>query len=260
MMKGLILKDIMCLKHQLKVFIFVILSVVVSSILFVLSARFGNLAIAGREMLQTEQVSDMDVKNIATLSLVLFMLLPIATVGDMTNVFLADAKAGFYRIAGSLPLPISKRLFARFLTIYALFGIGTLIDLVLALVLSMLTDLIRFRDFLGIILSSASIMSIYSALVIFFCILLGFGSPAYVQFFSLFSIALTLILCNLGYFHSLIKSILADQSGALDMSLFWRPLDFIKEKYWIMILIAAVVSIASYCVSLKVALRKRGVI
>ena len=104
-MKGLILKDIMCLKNQLKTFIFVLFGVIVTSILFVLSARFGNLAQAGREMLRTEQASDIDVKNLATVALVLFMLLPIATVGDTANVFQADGKAGFYRVAGAFPFP-----------------------------------------------------------------------------------------------------------------------------------------------------------
>ena len=259
-MKGLILKDIMCLKSQLKTFTFILFGVIVTSILFVLSARFGNLAQAGREMLRTEQASDIDVKNLATVALVLFMLLPIATVGDTANVFQADGKAGFYRVAGAFPLPVKKRLFARFLTIYALFGLGTLIDLVLALVLSNLTDLIRFRDFCGIILSSASVMSIYSALVIFFCILLGYGAQTYAQIFSLLSMGLALILCNLGYFRNLIKAILTDQNGALDLGLFWQPLDFIREKFWILVLIAAAVGIASFAASLQIALRKRGVI
>ncbi|MCR5282978.1 MAG: ABC-2 transporter permease [Lachnospiraceae bacterium] len=259
-MKGLILKDIMCLKHQLQVFVFVMIGVVFTSILFVLSARYGNLAMAGQEMLRAEQASDIDVNNLASVALVLFMLLPIATVGDMANVFQADGKAGFYRIAGALPLPISKRLLAKFLTIYALFGIGTLLDVTLAGILSLLTDLIRFRDFLGIILSAASVMSIYSALVIFFCILLGYGSQAYAQIFSLLLMAITLILCNLGYFRSLIQSIMTDQTGAFDMAVFWRPLDFIKEKSWILVLIAAALSIVSYSISLKAAVRKRGVI
>ena len=50
-MKGLIIKDIMCLKKQLTVFIYVIIGVVVISVMYVLSAKFGNLALAGNEML-----------------------------------------------------------------------------------------------------------------------------------------------------------------------------------------------------------------
>ena len=71
-MKGLILKDVMCLKKQLTVFCHVIVGVIIVSLLYVLSARFGNLAEAGREMMRTDDMSHTDVRNIGTLALVLF--------------------------------------------------------------------------------------------------------------------------------------------------------------------------------------------
>ena len=46
-MKGLIIKDVMCLKKQLTVFIFVLIGVVAVSIMYVLSAKFGNIALLG---------------------------------------------------------------------------------------------------------------------------------------------------------------------------------------------------------------------
>ncbi|MBP5762642.1 MAG: hypothetical protein J6W48_06675, partial [Lachnospiraceae bacterium] len=49
-MKGLVIKDIMCLKKQLTTFAFVIAGVVVISILYVLSSRFGNLATVGEAL------------------------------------------------------------------------------------------------------------------------------------------------------------------------------------------------------------------
>ena len=103
-MKGLILKDVMCLKKQLTVFCYVIVGVIIVSLLYVLSARFGNLAEAGREMMRTDDMSHTDVRNIGTLALVLFMLLPIATIGDMANVFESDGKAGFARVSAALPV------------------------------------------------------------------------------------------------------------------------------------------------------------
>ena len=50
-MKGLILKDIMCLRKQLTVFCYVIIGVLIVSVMFVLSTRFGNLASGASEML-----------------------------------------------------------------------------------------------------------------------------------------------------------------------------------------------------------------
>ena len=52
-MKGLIIKDIMCLRKQLITFIYVLIAVSVISVMYVLSARYGNLALAGRQMAKT---------------------------------------------------------------------------------------------------------------------------------------------------------------------------------------------------------------
>ena len=262
-MKGLIIKDIMCLKKQLMIFTYVIIGVLVISVMYVLSARFGNLALGGKDMMASNELSQIDVKNLGTLALVLFMLLPIATVGDMANVFEADGKAGFPKIAGALPVPLRKRLLAHYLTIYALFGIGIVIDVLIAFLLSILTDMISFRDFLGIILSAASVMSMYSAFVIFYCLLLGYGKESYAQIFSIGTLLLSLLLFRLKVLGQILKSI-ADSGheteGTAEITFLWNALDFIKEKAWVLLLLAALASVLSYMCSLLVAERKRGVI
>ena len=50
-MKGLIIKDLMCLRKQRVTFCFTVLSVIVISVMFVLSAKFGNIASANQEMM-----------------------------------------------------------------------------------------------------------------------------------------------------------------------------------------------------------------
>ena len=117
-MKGLIIKDIMCLKKQLTTFAYIIAGVVVISILYVLSSRFGNLAKAGVALLdENNNMSQVDVKNLGSMVLVMFMLIPIVSVGDMLNVFIADGKAGFFKVSASLPVSMKKRMLSRFLTI-----------------------------------------------------------------------------------------------------------------------------------------------
>lgn len=261
-MKGLIIKDLMCLKKQLMMFCYVIVGVLIVSVMYVLSAMYGNLALAGNDMLQANEMTSIDVKNLGTMALVLFMLLPIATVGDMANVFLEDGKAGFYNIAGILPISLRKRLMSRYITIYVLFGIGIVIDLVIAFLLSVLTDMITFTDFLGIIISTASVMSIYSALVIFFCLLLGYGKEQYAQIFSISMMFLGFILFNIKKVKNglmVIADVNSQISGETNTFFIWDILDFIKEKSWVLFLIAAFVSILSYVVSLIIVERKRGV-
>ena len=82
-MKGLIIKDFFCLKKQLINYVFVIVGVIAVSVLFVLSCRFGNIASYG-------QASEVDIAQLAGLALLLFMLVPLACTGDISNLF-ADA-------------------------------------------------------------------------------------------------------------------------------------------------------------------------
>ena len=257
-MKGLILKDIMCLKKQLTIFVYVLTSVLIVSVMYVLSVRYGNLAVAGKEMMKDNSLSSVDVKNLGTLALVLFMLLPIATISDMANILIEDGKAGFAKVAGSLPVSLKKRLLSKYLTIYALLGIGALIDILMALLLSYLTDIIDFSDFFGIIISVLSVMSIYSALVILFCLIFGYGKEQYAQIISIAAMLLGLILIKWNVLKKILLNI--SKPDSKHSPLYWETLDFIKNKYWILFFTAALISVLSYGLSLIVAERKRGVI
>ena len=135
-MKGLMIKDIMCLKKQLMVFCYVIIGVLIVSVMFVLSARFGNLSVAARQMAAENNMSVLDVNNLATLALLSFMFLPFAAVGDVLFVFEEDNKAGFAKVAGALPLSVPKRVLSRYLSVFALLAIGALLDIVIAFALS----------------------------------------------------------------------------------------------------------------------------
>lgn len=259
-MKGLIIKDIMCLKKQLTTFIYVISGVVVISILYVLSSRFGNLAEVGKTLLdENNNMSEIDVKNLGSMVLIMSMLIPVVSVGDMLNVFIADGKAGFFKVSASLPVSLKKRMLSRFLTIYALFAIGAFVDTILALVLSALTDIMSFGSFLGIIVSSASVLSIYSALMILYCVILGYGREQYAQVFALLTIILAFVIIKFKSVKFVVIHVLGDGVG-FDSSTFWKPLDYFREKGYVFLLIAVLVSIVSYCLSLYIAERKRGVI
>ena len=79
-MNGLILKDIMCLRKQLTIFCYVIIGVMIVSVMFVLSTRFGNLAKNAAEMMAENSMTEYEINNLATLALVLFMFLPLGVV------------------------------------------------------------------------------------------------------------------------------------------------------------------------------------
>ncbi len=258
-MRGLVLKDLMCLRKQLMIFLYIVVSVLVISVMFVLSARFGNLYLANQEMMAENSLTDMDITNLSTTILMLFMFLPIASVGDFASVFEADGKAGFAKVSSVMPLPVWQRVLAKYITILSMFGIGAVIDLVMALILSILTDIISFADFFGIIISAASIMSIYGATVIVLCFIFGYGKEDYARILALLCMLVTALLANFSRVKEIFASIAAaDADGDVDfLSDF---MDFWKHRSYILFVIAVLVMAISYFASVFVVKRKRGVI
>ena len=262
-MKGLMIKDIMCLKKQLTVFCYVIIGVLIVSVMFVLSHRFGNLALAGNQMMAENNMSDIEVKNIASLALLLFMFLPFAVVGDVLNIFEEDNKAGFAKVAGALPVSIPKRVLSRYLSIFALLAIGAVFDIAIAFVLSFLTDIISFGNFMGLILSSLSVMVIYSSIQIAYRVAMpGPGKGQYAQILSLLTMAVCFILIRFKKVKEIVTIIVKGQVENNDMSVerMWDLLTVLKEKAWIVMLIAIAVMLVSLGISVTIAQRKRGVI
>lgn len=257
-MKGLMIKDLMCLRKQMILFAYIVTSVLVLSVMFVLSARYGNIAAANQSMMTENNLSDLDIKNLSTTALILFMLIPIAMVGDVTTIFKMDGKAGFSGVSSILPLSAGKRVMAKYLTVLVMFGIGVSVDLIISFVLSKLTDIISFREFFGIIISAASLMIIYSTLAILFCFLFGYGKEDYAILTSCAVILITALLVNIKKVKLIFLSVTGANSDSIDfMNEF---MNFLKYKYFILLAIAVIVTTASYLISVEIVKRKRGIL
>lgn len=258
-MKGLIIKDLMCLRKQLIIFSYVVIAVLVISVMFVLSARFGNIALANESMMLENNITSIDIKNLSTWALILFMLLPVAMAGDVAALFTADGKAGFANVSAAMPLPISQRVLAKYLTVTVMFGIGVCVDLVIAFILSRFTDIISFSDFFGIIISAASLMSIYGALVIIFCFLYGYGKENYATLSACILMVSAAILANLDRIKSLF-AVMGEDAGEEVSAALQGFMNFFKQKFYILFLTAVITMVVSYFTSLWIAKRKRGVV
>ena len=100
-------------------------------------------------------------------------------------------------------------------------------------------------------------MILYSVCVIFYCFVLGGSKTTYAQLFSLITLIVAAVLANLKTVKQIIHGI-AEESN--DISFIWNVFDFIKEKSWILLIIALGGCIISYTASMLVVNRKRGVI
>ncbi len=249
-MKGLMIKDFICLRKQMQQFVLLVVLSVVIAIMFILSTKYGNLALAKATMLAEGQIDEVGLVNFAGFAVMLFMLVPMAGIADMAFIFDEDGKAGFANVASVMPLTIKQRVTARYMTIFSVLGIGLVFDIVIALVLSTLTDIVKYSEFMRMILFVVSLMAIDCALIIFFCILFGHGHEDYARVVSALLLVAGPVICN---FNKIKIALMNDDIDANVM------MDFVKNKSYILLIIAIVVMTASYTGSVVIAKRKRGV-
>lgn len=259
-MRGLIIKDLMCLRKQRITFIYIVFVVLIVSVMFVLSAKFGNIALAGKEMMAENTMQEIDIKNLSSMALILFMLLPIAMVGDVSSIFSADGKAGFYNVSAILPISIEKRVLAKYITVLLFFGIGVATDIAIAFVLSLFTDIISFIEFFEIIITSASALFIYGVLICLYMFILGYGKESFAQLSSILTIILIVILANFKRAKMLFISCFSENSQVLDVNPLEIVTNFVKNKSLLVFTIAIIVGLLSYVLSVFIAKRKRGII
>ena len=251
-MKGLIIKDLMCLRKIRATFVFVTVSSFVITVMALISARCGNIALAEQEYLTGGSDMPISPAYILWYAVAVMVLLPLASIGDtLTLVFEADKNSGFAPVAGALPLSVKQRITARFITLFLTCGTGTFISLALSFILSLFTDIMTFGDFAGLVLSAASLILIFSALEMILIFLLKMKNTDYVRIISLLIMSAVFIVSILG-------RIIDDVRAVKPTELITDGLLFLENRWFILAAAAAVCLLVSYFVSTGIAERKRG--
>lgn len=254
-MKGLLIKDFFCLKKQLINYLFVIVGVIVVSILFVLSYNFGNIHAQFTQLIDSGESTEAGVTMIASNVLLLFMLIPIACTGDITNLITDDEKASFYKVASALPVSVSIRVASRFLAGYLFIAIGVVVDVIMSMVISSLTGIISLEKFCGVIISFASIMILYVSLFLLLVYVLGKGKTTYA---GVIPLLVGVIVYGWVHFDRL-RAFLMDNNDDALMEIYQRTTGFMFYRSYLLLLAAVVVSFAAYTAAVWIAKRKRGV-
>ncbi|MBD5444439.1 MAG: hypothetical protein HDR29_02685 [Lachnospiraceae bacterium] len=254
-MKGLLIKDFFCLKKQLVNYVFVIVGVIVISVMFILSYNFGNVHAGFVEIMESEQNNETDVMLIARSAMLIFMLMPLACMADVVNLFTDDEKASFYKVAASFPLSIGKRVACRFITGFLFIAIGVAVDIIMTVILSFMTDIISFGMFCSVIISFASLMLMYISICIFSAYLLGNERNTYIAVIPLLIGVAAYVAVNFGKLKDFVTGV---NDGAL-LELYEQATEFIFHKSYILFIAAIIISGASYSAAVYIAGRKREV-
>ena len=251
-MKGLIIKDLMCLRKMRATFVFVTVSSFVITVMALISARIGNIALAEKEYLAGGTDMPMSPVHVLWYAVAVLVLLPLASIGDsLTLAFEADKNASFTGIAGALPVSVKQRITARFITLFLTCGTGTVISLALSFILSLFTDIMTLGDFAGLVLSAASLILIFSALEMILIFLLKMKNTDYVRIISLLIMAAAFIASSLGRIINAVRAM--NPTGLITDGLL-----FLENRWNILVAAAAVCLLVSYFVSTGIAERKRG--
>lgn len=251
-MKGLIIKDLMCLRKMRATFVFVTVSSFVITVMALISARIGNIALAEKEYLAGGTDMPMSPVQLLWYAVSVMVLLPLASLGDsLTLAFEADKNSGFTVVAGALPLSVKQRVTARYITLFLTCGTGTVISLVLSFLLSVFTDIMTFGDFAGLVLSAASLILIFSSLEMILIFFLKMNNDDYVRIISLLIMTAVFLLCSSG-------RIIGALRAMKPFELITEGIIFLENRWFILAAAAVLCLIASYLISTGIAERKRG--
>ena len=251
-MKGLIIKDLMCLRKMRATFVFVTVSSFVITVMALISARIGNIALAEKEYIAGGKNMPISPVQLLWYAVSVMVLLPLASLGDsLTLAFEADKNSGFTVVAGALPFSVKQRVTARYITLFLTCGTGTVISLVLSFLLSVFTDIMTFGDFAGLVLSAASLILIFSSLEMILIFLLKMNNTDLLRIISLLIMTAVFLLCSSG-------RIIGALRAMKPFELITEGITFLENRWFILAAAAVLCLIASYPISTGIAERKRG--
>lgn len=184
-MKGLIYKDFMCLRKNLRTFILVSLGALAVGVMFLLSSKYGNLA---KELALVAQDSEME--GLITMkamesSMWFIVILPIGFITDVHHCFKEDARVGFGKVLSGAALSHRQIVGSRYLTALIYGGVGMAVALVCAFFISLVPmDMELGNLFVGT-MTFIAIAFLYMSFYLFMVYLCGTKRAEFIQMIPL---------------------------------------------------------------------------
>ena len=166
-MKGLIYKDIFCLKKNLKMFILVTLGIMLLSVMYVISAKHGNVAdFMSKQDFGEDTMTKTLLLSMINMTLLIVINIPMAFIGNILDCFNEDKKAGFHNILFAMPLSKRKIVGSRYASIMMYMLLGFVCAGVSAVTISIVSDEYTFDEMIGTVFAFAGVNLVYMSVVI----------------------------------------------------------------------------------------------
>ena len=253
-MKGLIIKDLYCLKKEIRLFLGTTIGSVLVSVLFLLSARYGNIADALADIQASEMISGEKLLFFTDMLAVLVIFLPIALTGSLIECFKEDSKAGFMKIALSMPLSCKQIVGSRYMTCLLFFTVCFLSSTLCSVFVTSVSESLQFAFVIKGIACVCAVFMIYMSLVMLLLYLFGTKKSDLIQTVPI----MLVFIVECTKFAKRMEQ-LSDDSGIDGLIGIVNDAKTLLEKHGFILLdIAICCMAASFLMSVKIMENKRG--
>lgn len=259
-MKGLIIKDLMFLRKNAKVLLGGFIGIIILGVLMFLSYKYGNIHRWNLEAIAEGTATLEMQEGIYRFVFILFLMVPLMVAAEPVMHLDFDGKAGFSKVSSVLPIPVWKRVAAKYISYIFYVSAALLVDIVIAVVASRLVDFLPATDLIGTLITCTSFIVMAGALTIFFVFCFGYSNVMNLSMLAVLLLSGFFILINWKTVKEIFTIIFSDGSAEYNFSFFSGLGNSIVDKSWIMLVAAIIVYIMSYIGSVIIAYRKRGII
>lgn len=246
-MVGLIYKDLCCLRKNIKAFVLVTFVTIVLSVLFILSIKYGNVALMIADM------SEEEFFGMFQTAIWCVLILPIASSAMIQECFKEDTNANFKKCLYAMPVKEESVVGGRYMSGLAFLFLGFLGTLVASFCISLSTDTIKFTQLLSYCVTFLAVLIVYEAFVMFVLYTVEGKKADLIQ-----CIPLVVLLFGFGYFFvNEINDMTDEQFMEFSMNIMNKANDMMM-KYCIWILLGALFLMGISYAGSVIVQKKRG--
>lgn len=253
-MKGLLIKDYYCMKSNLVSFLCLTVGVIVIGVMFAVSIHHGNMADVVESLVAEEGMTAESVYDLFRPGVWLVLLIPMAYVGNVIDCFKADNSANFGKQLFSMPVQPSQIVGARYLSCLLYAGLSLAGSFLAAVCVSSATDQYPLSELLTVAVTFAAVLIVYLSIVMMLLYLFGTQQADTIQTIPF----LAAFIAGVIYVVVKMEDMTGDQEDAFMANIWGGIKGFLTQYAGILCIIALVVLILSFFVSVKIVEKRRA--
>ncbi len=254
-MKGLIYKDFLCLRKNLRTFSLVTIGMIIMGIMFLLSSQYGNVAVMFEETMQESAMEVEDYNQVMQISVWFMLILPICFMADVAQCFREDNRVGFHKVLSGVALTHGQIVGSRYLTTLIYGSVSMIVALFCAFLITVMPSKIEFDNlFIGIITVTSGFL-LYMSFNLFMIYLCGARRADLIQM-----IPLIFMLVADGILVGKFDGMTDEQMNALMRNVGNAILWFLQNGYKVLFPAAVAGMLLSYMGSVAIYKRRRRVL